>query len=358
MEIFVLTCTFLWIGIYFTLWFVVQKNRIKAKSFTPPVSVIIAAKNEAENLRKYLVYILSQHYPEFEVIIAVNQTSDNTTEILQEFKKEYPFLQWIETEPVPENISPKKHALTQAIQQSKYEHLLFTDADCIPNSPNWITHMVIPFTNPETEIVLGYSPYKQENSLLNSFIQYETLFTAIQYLGLAKSGMPYMGVGRNLAYKKSLFEKYTFNTHADIFSGDDDLFVNQVANKTNTDIQTHRDAWVYSVPEKNWHSWYRQKSRHLSTGKYYKPLHLFVLGIMSLLNLVLPFLPFLCFLIREKFYIFAIPLMLVYLYTAVSFKQYLIKIKVPHFILLPFMYSLYQTASGAKGIFSKKHTTW
>jgi cellulose synthase/poly-beta-1,6-N-acetylglucosamine synthase-like glycosyltransferase len=342
------------------LFFTIERNTIKSYNYNnnPPVSVIIAAKNEADNLSKYLIYILTQQYPEFEVIIAVNNTTDHTIQLLKQLQQHYAHLRWVEIQNIPENTSPKKYALSQAIQQAKYNHLLFTDADCFPNSNLWIQKMIQPFANSKTEVVLGYSPYQQKKGLLNSFIQYETVFTAIQYLGLAWLGMPYMGVGRNLAYKKSLFEKYTFDTHTHILSGDDDLLVNQAGNKTNTAIQVNREAWVYSIPKKSWKEWYTQKNRHISTGKYYKKIHLFVLGILSFLNFILPFLPFLYFLIQEKFYIFASPLVFVYSYTIVVFKKYHIRIKSAHFILLSYLYSMYQAVFSIKGIFSKKHKTW
>lgn len=358
MIFFILLCIILWAVIYFILFWSVFGKLTHVTSLYEPVSVIIAAKNEAENLQKNLSQILSQEYPEFEVIIAVNQTTDNTIQVLQELKIKYTHLKWIEITNIPEHFSPKKYALVEAIQQARYDYLLFTDADCIPNSKFWIKKMIAPLLALETEIVLGYSPYQQENSLLNSFIQYETIFTAIQYLGLAKLGMPYMGVGRNLAYKKSLFYRHTFDKHITVLSGDDDLFINQAANNKNTAVQIDIESWTYSTPKKNWKSWYIQKSRHISTGKHYKITHLFILGVMSLLNFILPFLPFLYFLIREKFYIFAVPLVLVYLYTIVLFKQYHIKIKTAHFILLPFMYSLYQVVLSIKGLFSKQNRIW
>lgn len=358
MEIFILVCTFLWAVAYFTLWFAIQKSRVQGHTFTPPVSVIIAAKNEADNLSKHLSCILTQDYPDFEVIIAVNNTTDHTIHVLETLQQKYAHLKWIQIGLTPENLSPKKYALTQAIKMAKHEYLLFTDADCIPSSQYWIKNMVSAFADEKTELVLGYSPYKQQNTLLNSFIQYETLFTATQYLGLAALGMPYMGVGRNIAYKKSLFERYTFASHIQVFSGDDDLFVNQAANKNNTAIQINTHTWVYSEPKTTWQSWYKQKSRHISTGKQYKISHLLVLGILSLFNFILPFLPFLYFLIQKKFYIFAVPLVFVYFGTTVLFRRYDIRIKPTHFILLPFLYSLYQAVFSIKGTFSKKQKTW
>lgn len=357
MLFFTLLITILWIIVYFTLFFLSRKIQ-PYPSFQSPVSVIIAAKNEADNLSVHLPKILSQQYPEFEVIIAVNQTTDNTLSILRDIQQDYPHLRWVEIKTIPENLSPKKYALAHAIQEAKHEYILCTDADCIPNTPQWIASMMSPFAFSSIEIVLGYSPYQQENTLLNSFIQYETLLTAIQYLGLARLGMPYMGVGRNLAYKKTLFQRYNFDNHKHILSGDDDLLVNQAANSKNTAIQSDKLAWVYSIPKKNWHSWYKQKSRHITTGKHYKHIHLIILSIIGMFNFILPFLPFLYFIVQKNFYIFALPLMLMYAYTFVLFRKYHVKPSIAHFFLLPYMYNLYQIVFSIKGIFTNKNRTW
>jgi hypothetical protein len=132
------------------------------------------------------------------------------------------------------------------------------------------------------EIVLGFSPYFPEKTTLNKFIRYETLLTAVQYFGLALYGMPYMGVGRNLMYRKSLFFKNRgFAKHTNILGGDDDLFMNDVANEQNTAICLDEASFMYSIPKHSWQDWYRQKTRHISVSKHYKTNHKLTLGIIA-----------------------------------------------------------------------------
>jgi len=235
-----------------------------------PVSVIICARDELENLRKFLPEILSQNYPDYEVIV-VNDGEDEMTEILlRDFKKVYPHLRSTFVPDGAKNLSTKKLALTLGIKAAKNEWLLFTDADCLPESKNWIASMARNFT-PNTEFVLGYGAYLQERGFVNRLITYDTLFNALQYLGFAKAGEPYMGVGRNLAYKKDVFFRQNgFASTLHLRSGDDDLMVNHAADKFNTRIETSVDSITWSNPKKLFRSWYFQKERHLSVSTYYK----------------------------------------------------------------------------------------
>src|SRR5690606_2290123 len=115
----------------------------------------------------------------------------------------------------------------------------------------------------EKEIVLGYSPYFKYPGLLNRLIRFETTHTAMSYVSYALRGNAYMGVGRNVAYTKSLFYKGKgFNKHMHIKSGVDDLFVKRIATRTNTVIYLHPDALMLSVPKETWKIYYKQKARH------------------------------------------------------------------------------------------------
>ncbi|MCS7076852.1 MAG: glycosyltransferase [Bacteroidia bacterium] len=347
----------LWIVIYILLYtsaFSSQKTTV----FNAPASVIIAAKNESLYLSAHLPSILAQDYHNFEVIVVVNQTQDNTLEQLSALQKQYPHLRWMEIVDIPSHLSPKKYAITQAIRTAKHDYLVFTDADCFPASNKWLQNILAPFSNAKIDLVLGYSPYILKNTLLNALIQYETTFTAIQYLGLARVGLPYMGVGRNMAYKKSLFYRYTFEKHQHIYSGDDDLFVNQAAKPSNTAIQTHPLAWVYSVPHTRWQKWYKQKARHISAGRYYQLQDLLVLGFLAIINVILPFLPLVYFLKTKNFHIFALSFLCMYLTIKFIYTRLNIKVKLIHLLLSPFLYSLYQITFTIKGIFSKHKTSW
>ena len=240
---------------------------------TIPISVIISARNEAKNLTAYLPYILAQNYPDFEVIVVNDCSYDRSDEVLEEMEKRYPHLKVVTITEHDRFKTGKKFALTLGIKAAKHEHLLFTDADCEPASVNWITRMAANFTTP-AQIVLGYSPYTRSRNFLNPFIRFETLKSAINYLSSALNSDPYMGVGRNLAYTKTLFFNVKgFASHMHVMSGDDDLFVNQNATGDNTTIEIHPEAFMYTTAKTTLASWYRQKKRHMGVGKLYKNSH-------------------------------------------------------------------------------------
>lgn len=247
-----------------------------------PVSVIISARNESANLSSFLPSVLEQDYPQFEVVVVNDCSYDNSEEILEEFQKKYSNLKLV-TVTERRFKTGKKFALTMGIKAAAYENLLFTDADCYPVSANWITRMAANFSEPEKQIILGYSPYKRKAGLLNALIRFETIKTAINYLSAALRGKAYMGVGRNLAYTKSLFfANKGFASHMHVMSGDDDLFVNENATTVNTAIEIHPDSFTLSEPKSTFASWFRQKKRHMGAGKLYKGAHKRMLTIEAL----------------------------------------------------------------------------
>ena len=262
---------------YQRLLFFKVKNFIDF-DFNKPVSVIVAAHNEIENLKILVPLLLKQNYPEFEVIIVDDRSEDDTYLYLLSEQRKDVRLKIVRIDYTPEHISHKKYAISLGIKAALYPYLLFTDADCQPLSENWIALMANQWQE-KTEFVLGFSPYQKQKGLLNWIIRYETFFTAIQYLSYALAGLPYMGVGRNLAYKKEVFLRNKgFNRHLKIVGGDDDLFVNDNATAQNTAICIHPEAHVLSYPKTTWHSWKTQKNRHLSVGKFYKKKHILLLG--------------------------------------------------------------------------------
>jgi biofilm PGA synthesis N-glycosyltransferase PgaC len=238
-----------------------------------PVSVIISARNESKNLRAYLPSILTQNYPDFEVVVINDCSYDDSETVLEELQLVYPHLKVVTITEHDRFKTGKKFALTLGIKAAKHEHLLFTDADCEPASVNWITRMAANFTTP-AQIVLGYSPYYKSRNFLNPFVRFETLKSAINYLSSALNGDPYMGVGRNLAYTKTLFFNVKgFASHMHVISGDDDLFVNENATADNTIIEIHPEAFTYTTAKTTFATWYRQKKRHMGVGKLYKNSH-------------------------------------------------------------------------------------
>lgn len=245
-----------------------------------PISVIICAKNEAANIKEYFPLLINQNYPEFEVVLIDDASSDDTLDLFEEYEKQHTNVKVVKVENNETFWGNKKYALTLGIKASKHEHLLFIDADCKPNSNEWISIMISNFTKEKT-IVLGYGAYnKIENSFLNKLIRFETLMTAVQYFSWAKTGSPYMGVGRNLAYKKEEFYNVNgFIDHMKIRSGDDDLFINQASTKTNTAICFDAKSFTYSEPKTTFKDWINQKRRHISTAKNYKSFDKLQLGL-------------------------------------------------------------------------------
>ncbi|MBU2950283.1 glycosyltransferase [Tamlana agarivorans] len=249
------------------------------------ISVIICAKNEAENLKTFLPSVCAQNHPNFEIVLINDSSTDDTLEVMEAFSEQQPNIKIVNVKNIEAFWGNKKYALTLGIKAATKEFLLFTDADCKPLSENWISEMTAHFTTSKT-IILGYGAYsKIKNSLLNKLIRFETLVTATNYFSFALTGIPYMGVGRNLAYKKEEFFKANgFINHIQVRSGDDDLFVNQVATRINTASVFSKDSFTESVPKKTFQAWYKQKRRHVSTATHYKRTHKILLAALYITN--------------------------------------------------------------------------
>ena len=275
------------IQIFYYLFFFVRltfyKAAVKTVSHTHPVSVIICARDEAANLAKNLMGSLVQQYTTTHEVIVVNDNSfDDSKYVLEAFKKDFKLLKIVELTQEAKLIPGKKFPLSVGIKAAQYEVVLLTDADCVPASEYWIDKVQQTYDE-ATEIVLGYGPYHKKKGLLNKLVRWETFHTALQYLTYALAGKPYMGVGRNLSYKKAVFFRHKgFSAHNHVASGDDDLFINTAATPTNTKINIDADTFTLSEPPASWAQWMKQKRRHYSTSKYYRPLHKFLLGMYSL----------------------------------------------------------------------------
>ena len=247
------------------------------------VSVIIAAHNELPNIQAFLPAILNQSYPQFEVIVACDRCTDGSIEFLHTIKDAK--LHIVEIHSINHSIHPKKAALTQAIQKASFPWILTTDADCYPQSTEWINSMMK--AKKQQEICLGFSFYIPKPSFLNLFIRFETLFTALQYGGWAVFGKPYMAVGRNLLYAKKLFINNSgFGKHAGHLGGDDDLLVQEIASGSNTTIAIDSKSITLSPPSEGFRQWWHQKHRHLNTGKQYPVWVLIGLSIYPITCLV------------------------------------------------------------------------
>jgi glycosyltransferase involved in cell wall biosynthesis len=290
--LFSIFCLMVFIQVFYYLWFFIRlaiyKKPTRTSQQQHPVSVVVCARDEAQNLAENLPEILQQQYPSTFEVIAVNDNSfDDSKYVLEYLQKPFKNLRPIELKQEARLIHGKKFPLSIGIKEAKYELLLLTDADCKPSSPQWIQHMQEAFA-PGKEVVLGYGAYIKEPGLLNKLIRFETYLSALQYFSYALAGMPYMGVGRNLAYKKDLFFRNKgFSRHNQLAGGDDDLFINRVANKENTTIVIDKESFTYSKAKTQWSTWRTQKTRHYTTGKFYKSNHKLLLGLFSLSHFLL-----------------------------------------------------------------------
>lgn len=285
--VFYLFCSVCLIQVAYHLFFFCRlafhKVHQKESSQTHPLSVIICARDEAGNLAKYLPGVLVQDYSTSHEVVVVNDNSfDDTKYVLEAFRKSYKHLNVIELTQEAKLIPGKKFPLGVGIKSAKHEIVLLTDADCVPATEHWISSMQAVYDD-QTEIVIGYSPFFKLKGFFNKLVRWECYHAALQYLSYALAGVPYMGVGRNLSYKKNIFFRNKgFSAHNNIPGGDDDLLVNAAANKKNTKINIDKNSFVLTKPAPDWNRWRRQKKRHYTTGKFYQKKHQFLLGLYSL----------------------------------------------------------------------------
>jgi len=258
------------------------------------VSLIICAKNEAENLKKNLPLILSQRYENdkgkanYEVIVVNDASTDDTADVLKELELQYDNL-WDVVVPkdAVRNLQGKKYALSKGVAHAANDWLLLTDADCAPASDLWLQQMIAPLAKGKS-IVSGYGGYNKAPGLLNAFIRWETVHTFLQYSTYTIAGMPYMAVGRNMACTKEILQAAQQSKSWDTLpSGDDDLLVRIAGTAQNTAVVCNQTSFTYSDSCKNTKDWVRQKQRHLSTGKYYKEEIKILLGGYGLSHAIL-----------------------------------------------------------------------
>jgi glycosyltransferase involved in cell wall biosynthesis len=284
--LFIVFCSITLVQLVYYLWFFRRLAfyiaPTKDQSQQHPVSVIICARDEAARLVTHLPGTLVQTYPTTHEVIVVNHNSqDDTRFLLDEFKKTFKGLHIVNLEHEALGIPGKKYPLSMGIKESRHEIVLLTDADCMPASEFWMQKMQDGYSD-GIEVVLGYSPYKKGPGILNKLIRFDTFHTALQYFSYALAGQPYMGVGRNLSYKKAVFLRNKgFSAINHIPGGDDDLFINKVATNKNTAIVVDPETFMVSEPKKTFGEWFRQKTRHYSSAKFYKPRHKFLLSLYA-----------------------------------------------------------------------------
>ena len=346
--------------IYWLVWAIgVSKiNQVNSNSKDHGISVLIAAKNELENLRVLIPLLLKQSHNLFEIIIINDRSTDGSYDFLLAQANQHPNLKVITVDELPNHLNAKKYALTLGIKAANYEQVLLTDADCKPESENWIGSFANSWKD-KSEFVLGFSGYDKKPGILNYFIRFETILTAIQYLGAAALGKPYMGVGRNLSYSKSLFlSKKGFHGFQDLVGGDDDIFVNKYANSSNTSTVLSPDSLIASIPKLTVSDFFIQKTRHLSVGKHYSLKSKIILGVFTLSwILTWGLLPF-EIISTQNLALLGILILGRYLLMGLTFTIFIkksgAKLNLLGLMLLDFMFVLYYFVTGIRALLIKR----
>jgi glycosyltransferase involved in cell wall biosynthesis len=315
-----------------------------------PVSIIICARNEEDNLVHNLPLILDQDYPVYEVIVVNDQSVDDSGHIIKAFQKSHPNLKLIELERNKHRKFGKKIPLTIGIKGAQYDHLMFIDADCRPKSNQWVRELMSGYLANKS-IVIGYGPYQKEKGFLNKLIRFDTTQIASSYMGLALAGRPYMGVGRNMSYTKDqFFAVEGFKKHYHIQSGDDDLFMQDAANRKNVAVCIKPESFVYSQPKTTWKGWIQQKQRHFTTASDYRLINKLYLGIFPA-SMLLMLVSLFILLVNYEWWLFVLALFglrtfLYWLVNALLFRKLEMKdlawryplFELLHFFMMPFIY--------------------
>jgi len=270
-----------------------HKQKVFEAQNTPPVSIVIVAKNDAHLLIKTLPEFLTQEYPQFEVVIVNDNSDDETAQLVMDFQNSFSNLKLLNLESSVTNIKGKKFPLSLGIKAATYEHVLFTDADCLPASNQWIKLMARHFSETK-QIVLGFSKIHKKIGFVNTLIRFDRLHQAIQYFSYCLAKIPFRGMGQNLAYTKTVFfnhQGFVYQNHLQF--GDDDLFINRIADFRNSTIEYGNESYTTSLLGSNSSNWFLFKMFRSKTRKLYDKPERFLLNfyhfLMTLSYIVLGF---------------------------------------------------------------------
>lgn len=284
----ILTCFYVTSG-YFILYYIVslilflKKSKSDSNLKLDPISVVIAAKNEYDNLKEFLPLIMNQKEVEFEVVVVDDCSVDQSRVILEEYQARFPNFNYSFTTETKLFSGGKKMALSIGIKKAKFEKIAFIDADCYPSSELWLKELSKKLD--KRPIVIGYGAYEKKGGILNALIRFDAEWIAHKYLSWAQMGFPYMAVGRNMGYRSHLFfNNKGFSNHMHLKSGDDDLFMNEVAKTKMTAVLLCKEAYTISKAPLTIKEWIKQKRRHLTTGSSYSVKNKILLFVQSLMD--------------------------------------------------------------------------
>ncbi|MBS1938281.1 MAG: glycosyltransferase [Bacteroidetes bacterium] len=252
-----------------------------------PVSVVVCARNESAALQRLIPLLLEQDHREFELVVVNDRSEDDTWEVLQWMKPLHPRLKPVNIQADEKFSYGKKLALGVGVRSAKYPHVLVTDADCLPAGSDWLSLMAAGFNNGK-QIVIGHSPYAHKPGLTNLLERYDGYTKAVQYVSFAQAGFPYMGVGRNMAFTNDLFfGAKGQHRHRQLMSGDDDLFINEVARAGNTAAVADPRSYMTTRATPDLGTWFRRKRRHYTTARFYRFGHQLLLTLLPAARIVL-----------------------------------------------------------------------
>ncbi len=255
-----------------------EKGDVPYTDKQPGVSVIVYAKNDAEHLEVFLPSILSQNYPDFDVIVVNDGSTDETRDVVTRLESEYDNLYQTYIPDEARSLSRKKLALTVGIKAAKHDIVMLTNANCAPEGSDWLTYMMRNFVE-GVDIVAGYAYIDGEGQRKRRYVAYDRLMFTLRYISYILLHKTYMAEGYNLAYRKDLFFRNKgFSKHLNLHYGDDDLFINEVATADNTRIELSPESRMVIHYENNFKAWRELKLRYDFTAAYLKTDSKFVFG--------------------------------------------------------------------------------
>mgnify|MGYP001159938217 CR=1 FL=1 len=263
--------------IFIRIWFYKESEHVNYK----PVSVIVSSKNQLDDLRSNLIYFLDQEYPEFEVIVINDASSDGTDDYLEELQKKYDYLKVV-TNTIQENDrfnKGRKFGITLAIKSATHDNLLFSDADSYPSSNQWIKKMQAYFSS-KNQIILAHSRLEKRKGLLNRLLRYESLYEGLLSFSSALCGFPLLAQPRNLGYNRQLFFSINgFFSHLNLSRGEAKLFVDEASNSRNTAVCLSAEAMTLSNKQKSYLEWFYHKRSYFHLAKRLRFSSLMILGM-------------------------------------------------------------------------------
>ena len=263
-----------------------NKHRQKTDGELEPVSIVLCARDAYEYLIELVPKLLGQDYPDFEIVIVNDCSDDETEEYLKDLERREPRVKPVQLKQHLNFFNGKKFPLSMGIKSAQNDLIVLTDCNCIPTNDQWLRSMVNCYGK-NTEVVIGYSPFGLKKGLLNQLMRFDAIQNALLYLSAALKGHPYMGIGKNLSYRKELFYRNKgFTSHYTTSVGDDDLFVSQVATKKNTEVLIDPDNAILTWPPQNFRQWMRQKSARYSTVRRYSTRARMMLSLFYITQLM------------------------------------------------------------------------